>query len=158
IPGDGSCLFRAVVQGSCLIKGMPTPSESLQKKLADELRDKVVDELIKRRKDTEWYLEDKFDRYICQMRKSYVWGGETELLMASHVLKMPITVYMLDKKSSNLKIIAEYGQEYGRIDIRQLCNGYEDSPLMGSDNLHIGVLAVRQSTASVYLRSVLCLL
>ncbi|XP_021746569.1 OTU domain-containing protein At3g57810-like [Chenopodium quinoa] len=113
IPGDGSCLFRAVVQGSCLIKGMPTPSESLQKKLADELRDKVVDELIKRRKDTEWYLEDKFDRYICQMRKSYVWGGETELLMASHVLKMPITVYMLDKKSSNLKIIAEYGQEYG---------------------------------------------
>lgn len=27
---------------------------------------------------------------------------------------MPITVYMCDKKSTNLKIIAEYGQEYGK--------------------------------------------
>ncbi|CAO2829701.1 unnamed protein product [Amaranthus hypochondriacus] len=114
IPGDGSCLFRAVVHGSCLIRGKPAPSESLQKKLADELRDKVVDELIKRRKDTEWYLEDEFDRYICQMRQKHVWGGEPELLMASHVLKMPITVYMLEKKSNDLKTIAEYGQEYGR--------------------------------------------
>ncbi|KNA17585.1 hypothetical protein SOVF_078200 isoform B [Spinacia oleracea] len=114
IPGDGSCLFRAVVHGSCIIQGKPSPSKSFQKRLADELRDKVVDELIKRRKDAEWYLEDEFDRYICQMRQCHVWGGEPELLMASHVLKMSITVYMIDKKSSNLKIIAEYGQEYGR--------------------------------------------
>ncbi|XP_010682826.2 OVARIAN TUMOR DOMAIN-containing deubiquitinating enzyme 4 [Beta vulgaris subsp. vulgaris] len=125
IPGDGSCLFRAVVHGSFLIRGKPTPSESLQKKLAHELRDKVVDELIKRREDTEWCLEDEFDRYICQMRQCHVWGGEPELLMASHVLKMPITVYMLVKKSSSFITIAEYGQEYGRENpIRVLYHGY----------------------------------
>ncbi|KAL2892715.1 hypothetical protein RDABS01_008624 [Bienertia sinuspersici] len=40
--------------GSSIIRGKPTLSESLQNKLADELRDKVVDELIKRQKDAEW--------------------------------------------------------------------------------------------------------
>lgn len=114
IPGDGRCLFRAVVHGACRRKGKPPPSESRQKELADELRQQVVEELIKRRKDTEWYLEDQFDRYVGDMRKSHVWGGEPELLMASHVLKMPITVYMLGNKSNSRKIIAEYGQEYGK--------------------------------------------
>lgn len=38
---------------------------------------------------------------------------------------MPITVYMKDKKSCSLKIIAEYGQEYGRDNpIRVLYHGY----------------------------------
>ncbi|KAL9226392.1 hypothetical protein vseg_002211 [Gypsophila vaccaria] len=113
IPGDGSCLFRAVVYGACLRRGKPSPSESHQKELANELREKVVDELIKRRKETEWHLEDEFERYVSQMRQSHVWGGEPELLMASHVLQMPITVYMPDKKSDNLNVITEYGQEYG---------------------------------------------
>ncbi|KAL2900561.1 Inosine-5'-monophosphate dehydrogenase 2 [Bienertia sinuspersici] len=49
--GDGSCLFRVVVHISSIIRGKPTLCESLQKKLANELRDKVVDELIKRQKD-----------------------------------------------------------------------------------------------------------
>ncbi|KAL2901386.1 Inosine-5'-monophosphate dehydrogenase 2 [Bienertia sinuspersici] len=52
--GDGNCLFRVVVHSSSIIQGKPTLSESLQKKLADELRDKVVDELIKRQKDAKW--------------------------------------------------------------------------------------------------------
>lgn len=30
------------------------------------------------------------------------------------IIRMPITVYMLEKKSNDLKTIAEYGQEYGR--------------------------------------------
>ncbi|KAL2897465.1 Inosine-5'-monophosphate dehydrogenase 2 [Bienertia sinuspersici] len=54
VPGDGSCLFRVMVHSSSIIRGKPTLSESLQNKLADELRDKVVDELIKRQKDAEW--------------------------------------------------------------------------------------------------------
>ena len=38
---------------------------------------------------------------------------------------MPITVYMRDKNSGGLKIIAEYGQEYGKDNpIRVLYNGY----------------------------------
>ncbi|KAL2938034.1 hypothetical protein RDABS01_021483 [Bienertia sinuspersici] len=41
-------------RNSSIIRGKPTLSESLQNKLADELRDKVIDELIKRQKDAEW--------------------------------------------------------------------------------------------------------
>lgn len=41
IPGDGRCLFRSVVHGACLRSGKPSPSESLEKELADELRAKV---------------------------------------------------------------------------------------------------------------------
>lgn len=31
-------------------------------------------------------MEGDFDTYVAQMRKPHVWGGEPELLMASHVL------------------------------------------------------------------------
>ncbi|PON52452.1 OTU domain containing protein [Parasponia andersonii] len=125
IPGDGRCLFRSVVHGSCLRTGKPSPSESLQRELADELRAKVADEFIKRRADTEWFLEDDFETYVVQMRQPHSWGGEPELLMSSHVLEMPITVYMRDNNSGDLKIIAEYGQEYGKDNpICVLYNGY----------------------------------
>ena len=33
------------------------------------------------------FLEGDFDEYVSDMRKPYVWGGEPELLMMSHVLK-----------------------------------------------------------------------
>ncbi|XP_008222061.1 PREDICTED: OTU domain-containing protein At3g57810-like isoform X1 [Prunus mume] len=135
IPGDGRCLFRSVVQGACLRAGKPSPSEALQRELADELRAKVqnelnfiplvADEFIKRRADTEWFLEDDFETYVVQMRQPHIWGGEPELLMSSHVLKVPITVYMRDSDSGSLKIIAEYGQEYGKDNpIRVLYHGY----------------------------------
>ncbi|XP_058093959.1 OVARIAN TUMOR DOMAIN-containing deubiquitinating enzyme 4-like isoform X2 [Magnolia sinica] len=125
IPGDGRCLFRSVAHGACLRTGKPSPSESHQKELADELRSKVVDELIKRRADTEWFLEGDFDTYVVQMRQPHIWGGEPELLMSSHVLQMPITVFMHDNNSGSLKIIAEYGQEYGKENpIRVLYHGY----------------------------------
>ncbi|KAI7997480.1 OTU domain-containing protein [Camellia lanceoleosa] len=87
IPGDGSCLFRSVAHGAYLRSGKPSPSESLQKELADELRDKVADEFIKRRTDTEWFIEGDFDTYVTQMRQPHIWGGEPELLMSSHVLQ-----------------------------------------------------------------------
>ncbi|KAG9133752.1 hypothetical protein Leryth_018454 [Lithospermum erythrorhizon] len=114
IPGDGRCLFRSVAHGACLRSGKPIPDENLQRKLADELRDKVADEFIKRREETEWFIEGDFDKYVRHIRKPHVWGGEPELLMASHVLQMPITVYMDDQESGGLISIAEYGQEYGK--------------------------------------------
>ncbi|KAL6190553.1 hypothetical protein ACLB2K_036947 [Fragaria x ananassa] len=125
IRGDGRCLFRSVVHGACLRAGKPSPSDSYQKELADDLRAKVADEFIKRRADTEWFLEDDFESYVVQMRKPHIWGGEPELLMSSHVLQIPITVYMRDKNSRSLRIIAEYGQEYGNDNpIRVLYHGY----------------------------------
>ncbi|XP_020971649.1 OTU domain-containing protein At3g57810 isoform X3 [Arachis ipaensis] len=87
IPGDGRCLFRSVAHGACLRSGKPPPSESHQRQLADELRSKVADEFIKRREETEWFIEGDFDTYISQIRKPHVWGGEPELFIASHVLK-----------------------------------------------------------------------
>ncbi|RDX79216.1 OTU domain-containing protein, partial [Mucuna pruriens] len=111
IPGDGRCLFRSVARGACLRSGRPPPSESTQRELADDLRARVADEFIKRREETEW--------------KPHVWGGEPELFIASHVLQMPITVYMYDKDAGGLISIAEYGQEYGKENpIRVLYHGF----------------------------------
>ncbi|KAK2400644.1 Cysteine proteinases superfamily protein [Trifolium repens] len=125
IPGDGRCMFRSVAHGACLKSGKPPPSESFQRELADDLRAKVADEFIKRREETEWFIEGDFDSYISQIRKPHVWGGEPELFIASHVLQMPITVYMYDKDAGGLISIAEYGQEYGKENpIRVLYHGF----------------------------------
>ncbi|XP_057506738.1 OVARIAN TUMOR DOMAIN-containing deubiquitinating enzyme 4-like isoform X2 [Actinidia eriantha] len=125
IPGDGRCLFRSVAHGAYLRSGKPAPNEGLQKELADDLRARVADEFVKRRKETEWFVEGDFDTYIAQMRKPHVWGGEPELFMASHVLQMPITVYMYDRDSGGLITIAEYGQEYGKENpIKVLYHGF----------------------------------
>lgn len=125
IPGDGRCMFRSVAHGACLRSGRPAPDEHFQRQLADELRTKVADEFIKRREETEWFVEGDFDTYVSQIRKPQVWGGEPELLMASHVLQMPITVYMYDKDAGALIAIAEYGEEYGKENpVRVLYHGY----------------------------------
>ncbi|XP_010044779.1 OVARIAN TUMOR DOMAIN-containing deubiquitinating enzyme 4 isoform X3 [Eucalyptus grandis] len=73
----------------------------------------VADEFVKRRAEIERFLEDDFDTYVAEMRQPHQWGGEPELLMCSHVLQTPITVYMKERFSSSLRIIAEYGREYG---------------------------------------------
>lgn len=125
IPGDGRCLFRSVAHGACLRWGKPAPSESHQRELADDLRARVADEFIKRREETEWFVEGDFDTYVAQIRKPHIWGGEPELFMASHVLRMPITVYMHDRDAGGLISIAEYGQEYGKENpIRVLYYGF----------------------------------
>ncbi|CAH8362139.1 unnamed protein product [Eruca vesicaria subsp. sativa] len=125
IPGDGRCLFRSVAHGFCLRSGKVAPSEKVQRELADELRARVADEFINRRQETEWFVEGDFDTYVKQIRKPHVWGGEPELFMASHVLEMPITVYMKDEKAGGLIAIAEYGQEYSKEDpIRVLYHGF----------------------------------
>lgn len=125
VPGDGRCLFRSIAYGACLRKGDAPPSDASQQELADELRTKVVDELINRRADCEWFIEEDFDTYARRMRECYVWGGEPELLMASHVLRMPITVHLLDQSIRGLISIAEYGLEYGKENpIRVLYHGF----------------------------------
>ncbi|KAL5719668.1 ubiquitinyl hydrolase 1 [Ranunculus cassubicifolius] len=137
IPGDGRCLFRSVAHGACLRSGNPSPKESLQRELADDLRAKVADEFIKRREESEWFVEGDFDSYVSQIRKPHVWGGEPELFMASHVLQMPITVYMYDENAGGLISIAEYGQEYGKENpIRVLYHGFGhyDALLMPGKN------------------------
>lgn len=112
VKADGRCLFRAIAHVACVRNGESAPDENRQRELADNLRVKVANELLKRRKQTKGFIEEDFDVYVNRIRESYVWGGEPELLMASHVLKMPISVFTVDKSSANLKKIADYGEEY----------------------------------------------
>ncbi|KAL8550621.1 hypothetical protein ACS0TY_009155 [Phlomoides rotata] len=106
--------------------GKPSPSDSQEKELADDLRAAVADEYIKRRSNTlVQFVEGDFDTYVAKMRQPHVWGGEPELLMSSYVLQLPIVVHMWDKKKNCLQVIAEYGQEYGKENpIRVLYHGY----------------------------------
>ncbi|KAK7277253.1 hypothetical protein RIF29_18404 [Crotalaria pallida] len=125
---DGRCLFRAIAHGACLIHGEEAPDENRQRELADELRAQVVDELRRRREETEWFIEGDFDAYVERIQQPFVWGGEPELLMASHVLKTPISVFMRDRSSGDLVNIAKYGEEYNKkekeLAINVLFHGY----------------------------------
>ncbi|XAR52286.1 hypothetical protein NMG60_11020265 [Bertholletia excelsa] len=127
VTADGRCLFRAIAHVACLRNGEEAPDEIRQRELADDLRAQVVDELLKRRKETEWFIEGDFDAYVERIQQPYVWGGEPELIMASHVLKTPISVFMIDRSSGSLAKIANYGEEYqnGKISpITILFHGY----------------------------------
>ncbi|XP_057789396.1 uncharacterized protein LOC131006239 [Salvia miltiorrhiza] len=112
VKADGRCLFRAIAHMACLRKGEEAPDEVRQKDLADELRAQVVEELLKRRKEVEWFIDEEFDMYVKRIEQPYIWGGEPELLMCSHVLRSPIRVFMKDKGSKNLIKVANYGDEY----------------------------------------------
>ncbi|XP_043723169.1 uncharacterized protein LOC122670386 [Telopea speciosissima] len=124
---DGRCLFRAIAHGACLRSGEEAPDETHERELADELRTQVADELLKRREETEWFIEGDFDMYVKTIQQPSEWGGEPELLMASHVLRIPISVFMKEKSSDRLINIASYGLEYGKdkqSPVKVLFHGY----------------------------------
>jgi len=95
--GDGSCLFRAVVQGAALAdagEGIPPESEA---RAARTLRLRTVQALRDHRADVEPFLPGiapDFDAYCADMSREGAWGGEPELAMAAqHVLRRPLAVY-----------------------------------------------------------------
>ncbi|KAL4576777.1 hypothetical protein LXL04_012876 [Taraxacum kok-saghyz] len=127
VPADGRCLFRAIAHMVCLRNGEEAPDENRQRELADELRAQVVDELLKRQKEIEWFIEGDFEAYVKTIEKPHVWGGEPELLMASHILKTKISVFMLERSTGKLLNIATYGKEYEKDEkssIKVLFHGY----------------------------------
>ncbi|OVA17865.1 Ovarian tumor [Macleaya cordata] len=102
VPADGRCLFRAVSYGVCLRSGEESPDGNRQRELANDLRARVADELLKRREETEWFIEGDFDAYVKNIQQTNTWGGEPELLMAAHVLKTPISVFTMATSSGDL--------------------------------------------------------
>ncbi|CAI9780086.1 unnamed protein product [Fraxinus pennsylvanica] len=127
VPADGRCLFRAIAHMACLRNGEKAPDENRQRELADELRAQVVEELLKRRKEVELFIEEDFDEYVKRIKQPYVWGGEPELLMASHVLRTPVSVFMIERGTGSLIKIANYGGEYSKEEespINVLFHGY----------------------------------
>nr|GMD58898.1 OTU domain-containing protein [Ipomoea batatas] len=130
VPADGRCLFRAIAHVDCLRNGGEAPDENRQRELADELRAKVVNELLQRRKEAEWFIEGDFDAYVKRIEKPYVWGGEPELLMASHVLQ----------SSGSLINISNYGEKYqkeedGDTPINVLFHGYGHYDILETNTL-----------------------
>ncbi|KAL3630104.1 hypothetical protein CASFOL_023088 [Castilleja foliolosa] len=87
VTADGRCLFRAIAHMACLRNGEEAPDENREKELADELRAQAVEELLKRRKEVEWCMEEEFDKYVKTIQQPCAWGGEPELIMCSHVLR-----------------------------------------------------------------------
>ncbi|KAL8533249.1 hypothetical protein ACS0TY_009578 [Phlomoides rotata] len=127
VAADGRCLFRAIAHMACLLNGEKAPDENRQRELADELRSQVVEELLSRRKEIEWFIDEEFDVYVKRIEQPYTWGGEPELLMCSHVLRTPICVFTKEKKSGNLVKTTYYGEEYRKEDgnsINVLFHGY----------------------------------
>nr|GMD52738.1 otu domain-containing protein [Ipomoea batatas] len=140
VPADGRCLFRAIAHVDCLRNGGEAPDENRQRELADELRAKVVNELLQRRKEAEWFIEGDFDAYVKRIEKPYVWGGEPELLMASHVLQTPISVFMIHRSSGSLINISNYGEKYqkeedGDTPINVLFHGYGHYDILETNTL-----------------------
>ncbi|GAQ86277.1 hypothetical protein KFL_002800070 [Klebsormidium nitens] len=123
VRGDGRCLFRAVAYGHNVQEKRGAQDSERDEQQADQLRNMALDELVRRRDESEWFIEGDFDHYVHRMRHPGVWGGEPELLMLSHALKKPITVYIPDPSGAGILSIAEYGQEYGKAAIAVLYNG-----------------------------------
>jgi OTU domain-containing protein 6 len=101
ISGDGSCLFRAIVQGARLADAGTALTPDAEERGARSLREQVVQALRDHREDIEPFLPGivapgpgGFERYLAHMAKPSTWGGEPELAMASqHVLRRPLAVY-----------------------------------------------------------------
>mmetsp|Transcript_41465 Transcript_41465/g.120068 ORF Transcript_41465/g.120068 Transcript_41465/m.120068 type:complete len:228 (-) Transcript_41465:66-749(-) len=130
---DGRCLFRAIAAGVALSSGGNADSagsadSTAGRRLvaaasnvesADKLRAAVVAELLRRREEVEWFLEEPFDKYVAKMSMPSTWGGEPELLMASHLLGHKLWVWMPgelvdpSKFAGRLVRSASYGDDLG---------------------------------------------
>ena len=111
VAGDGRCLFRSVAVARSLRDRGARTSESEELREADALRSAAVEELNERREETEWFIEGDFEQYCHRMKMSSTWGGEPEILMLTHVLTSPISVYM--ESEEGVRNIGRYGDEYG---------------------------------------------
>lgn len=70
-------------------------------------------------------LTNKLGSYKLRKLLVYIGSSYFQVLMQFSTCRIPITVYMRDTNSSSLRIIAEYGQEYGKDNpIRVLYHGY----------------------------------
>lgn len=110
VVGDGRCLFRSIAVGRALAELGERADELQEVMEADILRAAAVDELRERREDTEWFIEGDFEQYCARMQAPKTWGGEPEILMLTHVLASPISVFM--ETSGELRNIGTYGEEY----------------------------------------------
>lgn len=124
ITGDGRCLFRALVKGMALNKGI-TLSPREERDDADELRMAVKEIICDNGREREKYeealvaitVEESLKRYCQRVGRPDFWGGESELLVLSKLCSQPVIVYIPEHEhkhglGSGYIPIAEYGAEY----------------------------------------------
>ncbi|PIN02239.1 hypothetical protein CDL12_25252 [Handroanthus impetiginosus] len=123
VTGDGRCLFRALVKGMALNKGMAlSPRE--ERESADELRMAVKEVICDDDKGRRQYeealvaitVEEPLRRYCQRIGRPDFWGGEAELLVLSKLCSQPIVVYIPENEhggwGSGFIPIQEYGSKF----------------------------------------------
>lgn len=128
VTGDGRCLFRALVKGMSLNKGISLDPRE-ERENADELRMAVKEVICYNEKERLQYeealmaitVEQSLSRYCQRIGRPDFWGGESELLVLSKLCCQPITVYIPEHEhargglGSGFIPIAEYGTEFGKV-------------------------------------------
>jgi len=110
ISGDGSCMFRAIVQGVHMMRQGTPMSIPAETTAALNLRAAIVKELVAKRSEIEPFvagITDDWDEYVKRMADPGVWGGEPEMVMAVNVIRHPLTVYRT--VSGSVEPIVTYG-------------------------------------------------
>ncbi|XP_048225720.1 OVARIAN TUMOR DOMAIN-containing deubiquitinating enzyme 3 isoform X2 [Ricinus communis] len=101
VTGDGRCLFRALVKGMALNKGVSlNPRE--ERDDADDLRMAVKEVLCNGDKERRQYeealiaisVDESLKRYCQRIGRPDFWGGESELLVLSKLCSQPVIVYI----------------------------------------------------------------
>ncbi|XP_026427328.1 OTU domain-containing protein At3g57810-like [Papaver somniferum] len=125
VTGDGRCLFRALVKGMAINKGIGL-SQWQERNDADELRMAVKEVICGSGKERRQYeealiaitVEESLPRYCQRIEGSDFWGGESELLVLSKLCRQPIVVYIPEHEHNlggwggGFIPIAEYGDEF----------------------------------------------
>lgn len=127
VTGDGRCMFRALVKGMAINKGV-TLSPREERDDADELRMAVKEIICENDEERRQYeealvaitVDQPLKRYCQQIDRSDFWGGESELLVLSRLCCQPIIVYIPEQehvrggRGSGFIPIADYGGEFGK--------------------------------------------
>ncbi|CAA6655095.1 unnamed protein product [Spirodela intermedia] len=127
VTGDGRCMFRALVKGMAMNKGLKLNPQQ-EENDADELRmavKEVICESGSGRLQYEEALvaitsENSLQRYCKLIGRADFWGGEAELLVLSKLCRQPVIVYIPEHEHAGgarghgYIPIAEYGAEFRR--------------------------------------------
>ncbi|XP_010262736.1 PREDICTED: OTU domain-containing protein At3g57810 isoform X2 [Nelumbo nucifera] len=127
VTGDGRCLFRALVKGMAINKGI-TLTHREERDDADELRMAVKEVICYDDKERSQYeealvaitVDESLKRYCQRIEKSDFWGGESELLVLSKLCQQPIIVYIPEHehrvggRGTGFIPITEYGVEFSK--------------------------------------------
>ncbi|CAL1378878.1 unnamed protein product [Linum trigynum] len=127
VTGDGRCLFRALVKGMALNKGIPLKPRE-ERDDADDLRMAVKEIICQSGNERQQYeealiaitVDEPLKRYCQRIGRPDFWGGESELLVLSKLCRQPVIVYIPEHEhvrggwGSGFIPIAEYGGEFSK--------------------------------------------